>query len=734
MLSSPVVGGGLLQSLQSSTSPCSPVPVLAVQYQSLQSSTSLCSPLLLVSTHQSCRLNVTQAQLLQHQGALAVTRTILHRCQKGTESTGLNSAQCCLNAEPCCRQVLQNSGEKHGKSSEFCNLSNNEDFEKETSGHVEPQEGCKDGEKRSCAGKVDGCSDMCVYKSNNEAASDVAMQSAGSLELSPTDGGVMHRDVNGLMRQAEKLLQVPFISVTQLDDPGLNSAIQNLGCVKLPPTSGHGELLPLPHCELLPHSELLPHCLEEYGDADHHVLHKSVRPDSSEPIDVRQPYLVAARARRSFKKTSAPQQQQQPTLAVQEPSLHRPNMATDKKEDLVKWLRRMQLDTPTRIPDLPAAPLPMECAEVCVEEACQGNEVCASFSDCFLNGQCHKNATEKVDQSSKWRLQQQQQLQQETQASQLLLHQKYLLHKLKKQVLEETNPNVQTPAKVAGWIVPTNVARKRFLSDQTSAIQPVIAHMNAIQRSSNGSWLLMAGTNSLDGSIASLNLRNKRENSPTVTTLVQDQWVSKKMRKDSEKDEAKTVGSATFRSAILYQAPTARWRLDNEAQKDQKCHDEITKPMKKLPESEDVDDDGGESRTINNDWLLKKCDLKSSPKKSALEKTMTDNENSNVFLANRIKSQLSLASMTNIENLKERIDKMSAQAEKQVNETTSGTNQLRQDDKDAWLLQQSPAQQADNKILEEIMKKKSEWLSTSSQASFSVISESESRGSSWLLS
>lgn len=43
---------------------------------------------------------------------------------------------------------------------------------------------------------------------------------------------------------------------------------------------------------------------------------------------------------------------------------------------------------------------------VCVEEACQANEMCGSFSNCVLSGQCMKSAQEKADQSTKWLLKQ----------------------------------------------------------------------------------------------------------------------------------------------------------------------------------------------------------------------------------------------------------------------------------------------------------------------------------------
>ncbi|XP_018018871.1 uncharacterized protein LOC108675379 [Hyalella azteca] len=633
----------------------------------------------LVSTHQSCRLNVTQAQLLQHQGALAVTRSILHRCASGNEvlnsTSGPDNGACSKRNELCCL------------STKSCG--------KETGGEISLPHGAS-GSDGVCVNMTGDRAHISICNSF-EKTGDVVKRDLDGLNEPPSavNNGSTHRNVNGLLQQAQKLLRVPFISVTSLEDPALTSAIQNLGNVTLPPTSSNGELVPhceiLPHCELLPHSELLPHCLEEYGDADHHVLHKSVRPDCAvATIDVRRPYLLAARARHSAKKIEA--------LASEDPD----KMPGDTKEDLVRWLHRMQLDTPVRRPQPPAK----ECDGVCVEEACQGNETCSSFSECFMNGQCKKNALEKTDQTNKWRLQQKplQQLQ--------LSDQDFLLRNLNKGPPAEQTTYAQTQlGNSKTFLMPSNLARKRLHSSPNSAIQPVIAHMDAIQRSSNGSWLLIKGTNGIAASLANIDLNSTSCGIENFEASAED--INKKMRANAESGEMKSLA---FRAAILYQAPSAQWRLSSSEDKEQK---NACNSGKKLPESDDVEKD---SSNVKNDWLLKKAGL-TSPKRSVLEKLAAENENSNMFLADRIKSQLSLASLASIENLKEKIDRLSAEAGKSAEVG----------DADSWLLQQSPAQRADNQILEEIMEKKSEWLSTSSQSSFSVISESESRGTGWLM-
>lgn len=317
---------------------------------------------------------------------------------------------------------------------------------------------------------------------------------------------------------------------------------------------------------------------------------------------------------------------------------------------------------------------------MCVEDACQGNEICSSFSDCFLNGQCKKSAVEKSEQSKKWRLQQKQESP---------LH-GYLLSNVNK-----------SPLKTAGYLATAPASRKRLLSSDTSAILPVIAHMTNIQKSGNASWLNIKGTHGLENTIANMNLKAKKQDN----ALVSDS------SKRTHAADTPTKSSQLFRSSVLYEAPQVEWRLTTQDNKEN-----VTKPVKKLPESEDVEQELGEA--IKDDWLLRK-----SPAKLPLEKAVADKEN-HVFLADRIKSQLSIATMNSIESIKEKIDRLNAETEKSSLDTVN---------KESWLLQQSSTQRADNKVLEEVMESKSEWLSNSSVSSFSIISEPDSRSSEWLM-
>jgi len=164
-------------------------------------------------------------------------------------------------------------------------------------------------------------------------------------------------ELHGLLQHTEKLVRVPMVSA-HMDDAGLSGAVARFGRVTLP-----GSLS----------SSGLPCPPEEYGDAPHHVLHKSV--PAPAVIDMRQPYLLAQR--RGLQGAGAGPRR---TPAMEE-----------GEEPLLKWLARMQLeDSPPQLAD--------------VEEACQANAPCASYEQCCLGGACERGARQKAEQGQRWSL------------------------------------------------------------------------------------------------------------------------------------------------------------------------------------------------------------------------------------------------------------------------------------------------------------------------------------------
>ena len=278
------------------------------------------------------------------------------------------------------------------------------------------------------------------------------------------------------------------------------------------------------------------------------------------------------------------------------------------------------------------------CGEVCVEEVCQANESCPSFSSCLMGGQCQRSAEEKALQSSMWRLK------------------------------HSNNP------------------RKRHFSNNNEPAKRVVNHMANILSSENANWLIKT---------------KKSEEEP-----------NKRMKTN----HLETLAPAKKSSAILYQPPQTSWVLDPP----QVCQKEdFVEDFTQVYQKEDFVDDFPQicqkedfvedfNKNISN-WLLSSKELVNK-KKANCEK-----ENS-LYRACLFKSQLSLNSFGSIENVKDKIEKIDSDFKK-----------------DKWLLQQSI--KADNKILEEVMNSKCEWLSNSSMTSFSIISEPEvAQCNSWLLS
>lgn len=242
----------------------------------------------LATMHQNTEVNVTQAQLLQHKGALSVTRTLLDNCPSPSK--------------PC------------------DNI---------------------------------GCSNQ-----------DMSYNIASTINSMP------HQDVDWLLSHAGKLVTAPLLSVNT-DDSDLSYSIESFGKVEV--------AVPLSHTDLLPHS------LEEYGDVEHHVLHKSVQPELSSPgpIDLRKPYILAAKNKKA---------------------LHPPsNVSNTNKEELMKWLNQIDLANLKE-----SCPEIEECCNdnMCVRNSCQANELCDSFSKCVMSGDCKKNALEKIHQTNEWHIKQ----------------------------------------------------------------------------------------------------------------------------------------------------------------------------------------------------------------------------------------------------------------------------------------------------------------------------------------
>jgi len=170
-----------------------------------------------------------------------------------------------------------------------------------------------------------------------------------------------NQEITGLLQHAQKLVRVPMVSCS-MEDAGLGQAIGAFGRVSMP-----GPLS----------SSALPCPPEEYGDAPHDVLHKSV-PARPAVIDMRKPYLLAAK--RGLGGPGAAQ-----------PSVKTP--CVEGEEPLLKWLARMQLeDSAPQLPD--------------VEEACQANAPCSSYEQCCLGGACERGAREKAEQGARWILKQ----------------------------------------------------------------------------------------------------------------------------------------------------------------------------------------------------------------------------------------------------------------------------------------------------------------------------------------
>jgi len=230
------------------------------------------------STHQQSELNMTQAVLLQHKGALSVTRSLLDTC------------------------------------------------------------------------------DTDALRPNTHLAS----------ELVSTVNCLPHEDAAGLLDHTQKLIQVPLVSFS-MDESTLSQNVSQFGRINLPPP-----------CSTLPHCPI-----EEYGDADHHVLHKSVRPGRVPVLDVRKPYILAARAGLN-----------QPTKTTKK---FVNNKVGGDDKDLLKWLHKMHLD------DDKQSEIAQRSSPVLdVEDACQANAPCSSFSECIMDGRCMESARQKLEQCARW--------------------------------------------------------------------------------------------------------------------------------------------------------------------------------------------------------------------------------------------------------------------------------------------------------------------------------------------
>lgn len=217
-----------------------------------------------------------------------------------------------------------------------------------------------------------------------------------------------HQDIASLLSATGKMVLAPPVQVS-LEDASLQRSITEFGRVTLPGSLSHDDLMPL----------------EEYGDVEHHVLHKSVGFPSSTvmDIDVRKPYYLAA-------KLSAPPAQTKENIDQNEDKedllkwLNRMNLEDEPKsfeeeqtqdqqnagmdtEDLNQWLNKAQMtysaesqpyDTTAELPA--EQPLKMEVLDV--EDVCQANAPCQRFSECCLSGLCERNARQKLEQTARW--------------------------------------------------------------------------------------------------------------------------------------------------------------------------------------------------------------------------------------------------------------------------------------------------------------------------------------------
>lgn len=629
------------------------------------------------STHLNSEVNVTQAQLLQHKGALSVTRTILDNCNSNA-----------LEAEEC------SGGDDNYSYSTMgvrcCDSNGNP-----------PPALPRVGTDRACC-RYNGGGDGRVSRASAAGGCGSTLSST----IATTVNSLPHQDLAGLLQHTEKLLRVPLVSVS-LDEPSLSSTVQRWGRVSLPPS--------------LSHSELLPRYVEEYGDAEHHVLHKSLAPVTPQvPIDVRRPYLLAARARQGLK---AAQAASDADLLPRETTKPLAVPAGDKrKEDLVRWLHHLQLDEEDRFEDRPCRFLEDSLLqdELNVENACQANETCNNFSNCIMGGKCKQAALEKADQTARW--QQQQTQSEDFNQSQLCVFKMDL----------------------------TVNSRKRHLSESTGEpAKAVVSHMTNIRSSANGTWLMPAKPESLCDGLNQLNLDNKvcwsgksfSGSSRASTPLPDVMDVNKKLKVNhffNASPASVNTQPNTMRSAIMYQAPQVSWCLKSSSQielvdkKDSSL--EIDGLSSLLPDvaSEDAARvppigqvlDASEVNTASSDtvtWLLPLATKEGTVLRVSTKKASNDKEN-NLCRASIIKS---LTDVGSIENLKDKVDHFAGESD---NKAPSDLEL-----KESWLLQKCSSLKADNKILDEVMKQKSEWLSSSSLASFSVISDPDGFSNSWLL-
>lgn len=314
---------------------------------------------------------------------------------------------------------------------------------------------------------------------------------------------------------------------------------------------------------------------------------------------------------------------------------------------------------------------------ICVEEVCQGNELCSSFSDCVLSGQCKKSAQEKLNQSARWQLQ---------------------------QLAEEHDT---TPLQFAMDI--SFSSRKRNLSESSTseAAKSVIAHMNSILSSNNVSWL-RSSESKTDHNSGGLD----------VSSPINLENVNKKQKiAHSVKD------NTNYRSNILYVAPNMSWILSNKSltsptpAQDNKLS-RASSVMSRVHELHTDLDTKETQDEISKAWLLPLLQTK----KFCCEKENNCCRNGD----NLQKTQLSSTQFGSIESIMDKIDRLSVSSNKSA--IISDIER-----KESWLLQQCSSNIIDKNILEEVMKEKSEWLSNSSMSSFSIITDIDTTNSNWLL-